>query len=287
MPSSMTSFARAELDGGWGRAAWELRSVNHRYYEVFIRLPEDFRGMEATVRERVGSRIKRGKVDCTLRFHAAPAELRDLNINNRLAADLIQAADNIGSMIGPTTPISSFDVLRWPGVIEADEIELDTVSQELLRILDQALDELLQTRRREGNKLKTMIVQRCAGIREQLQVLCSRVPEIIESLRGRYEQRVHQVAEGLDAARVEQECALLVQRLDVAEELDRIGAHVDEVLRVLESEGADRAPPRFSNAGAEPRGQHFGFEIGTHRHSQCFSRAQGVDRADAGTGSEY
>ena len=243
--------------------------------------------MEATIRERVGSRIKRGKVDCTLRFHAAPAELRDLNINSRLAADLIQAADNIGSMIGPTTPISSFDVLRWPGVIEADEIELDTVSQELLRMLDQALDELLQTRRREGNKLKTMIVQRCAGIREQLQVLCSRVPEIIESLRGRYEQRVHEVAQGprCFAGRTRMRVGRAAPGRSRGTRPYR-GACRRGSARAR-SEGADRAPPRFSHAGAEPRGQHFGFEIGTHRHSQCFSRAQGVDRADAGTGSEY
>ena len=236
MPSSMTSFARVEFDGTWGRGAWELRSVNHRYSEVFIRLPKEFHGLESAVRNRISRDVKRGKVDCILRFEAAQAAPSEIRINERAAQALIEATQKIASYIGGETPINAMDVLRWPGVTEVPEVDLDAVNRVVLGKLNDALDEFLDTRQREGGKLKDIIIKRLAGLSTQLDMLDLRVPEIIESIRERHSQRIREIAGGLDESRVEQECALLLQRLDVAEELDRLRAHVEEVTRVLDAD---------------------------------------------------
>jgi len=236
MPSSMTSFARVEFDGTWGRGAWELRSVNHRYSEVFIRLPQEFHGLESAVRSRISRDVKRGKVDCILRFEAAQAAPSEIRINERAAQALIEATQKIASYIGSETPINAMDVLRWPGVTEVPEVDLDAVNRVVLGKLNDALDEFLDTRQREGGKLKDIIIKRLAGLSTQLDMLDLRVPEIIESIRERHSQRIREIAGGLDESRVEQECALLLQRLDVAEELDRLRAHVEEVTRVLDAD---------------------------------------------------
>ena len=236
MPYSMTAFARVQFEEEWGHGVWELRSVNHRYCEVFVRLPEEFRALEATLRERVGARVKRGKLDCTLRFETADRGASEIRVNEQAALDLVKATRTIGSMIGDDVPINPLDVLRWPGVTEVEELDLDAAGKAVLGVFNDALNEFLDTRRREGDKLKTIIAQRLEGIRQQIDMLDTRVPEIIDSIRDRYEQRIRDLTTGLDESRIEQECALLVQRLDVAEELDRLRAHIQEVSRVLDTD---------------------------------------------------
>ena len=234
MPLSMTSFARVEFDADYGRGAWELRSVNHRFAEVFVRLPEDFRSLEGAVRERIGASVKRGKLDCTLRFDTARTQFKALKVNDRAASEVVRAAQRIAEMLGEDVSINPLDVLRWPGVTEVEEIDLDATAKLVLNSLDDALDQFLDGRKREGDKLKVMMLSRLSGVRDQIVMLETRVPEIIESIRDRYQQRIRDLADGLDESRVEQECAMLLQRLDVAEELDRLGAHVEEVARVLD-----------------------------------------------------
>jgi len=236
MPFSMTAFARVEFDLEWGRGAWELRSVNHRYAEIFVRLPDDFRVLEGAVRERIATAVKRGKVDCTLRVEAGRSVFKELRVNQRAATDLIRAAREVGELLGREAELNPLDILRWPGVTEIDEVDLDRAAQAVLQVLDDTLDQLLDTRRREGEKLESVMLARLDSVRAQLDLLNVRVPEIIDSVRDRYHQRVREVAGGLDEARIEQECALLVQRLDVAEELDRLATHVEEVARVLEQD---------------------------------------------------
>lgn len=232
MPYSMTAFARLEFDEPWGRGAWELRSVNHRFAELGTRLPEDFRALEAAVRERVNARVRRGKIDCTLRVEMTTAT-RDLHVNEAAARALVQAAEHVADLCANPAPLNPLEVLRWPGVTEVDSIDLDQVRAAVLDHLDDTLDAFLDARSREGEKLAELVRQRLDGIREQVAMLATRVPEIIEVVRERHENRIRELAEGLDEARVEQECALLIQRLDVAEELDRLATHVEEVARVL------------------------------------------------------
>ncbi len=238
MPYSMTAFARVEFDADWGRGAWELRSVNHRYAEVAVRMPEDFRVLEAAVRERITGAVKRGKIDCTLRFEAKQSGLRELTLNEDAAGAVIAAARRIAALAGDSGPLNPIEVLRWPGVTEVAEVDLDAATRTLLEVLDEAIDEFLDGRRREGEKMAAVINQRLEAVRDQTAMLRTRVPEIIDAVRERHYQRIRELADGLDEARVEQECALLLQRLDVAEELDRLEAHVEEVGRVL---GQDEA----------------------------------------------
>ena len=233
MPYSMTAFARVEFDDASGRGAWELRSVNHRYAEVSVRLPEDFRPLEATVRERIAGAVRRGKIECTLRFEATPGSFNELHVNEAAASAVIAAARRVGALAGESLPINPLEVLRWPGVTAAAAQDLDGARKAVLEHLDDALDAFLAGRLREGEKLASLIRQRLDGIGTQLALLAVRVPEIIDALRERQESRIRELAEGIDEGRVEQECALLVQRLDVAEELDRLAAHVEEVGRVL------------------------------------------------------
>ena len=236
MSYSMTSFARVQFEEEWGYGVWELRSVNHRYCEVSVRLLEEFRALETTLRERVSARVKRGKLDCTLRFETVDRGASEIRVNEQAAIELVKATRTIGSMIGDDVPINPLDVLRWPGVTEVEELDLDAAGKAVLGVFDDALNEFLDTRRREGDKLKAIIAQRLEGIRQQIDMLDTRVPEIIDSIRDRYEQRIRDLTTGLDESRIEQECALLVQRLDVAEELDRLRAHIQEVSRVLDTD---------------------------------------------------
>lgn len=236
MPASMTSFARVEFDGDWGRGAWELRSVNHRYGEVTVRLPEDFRRFETAVRERVSGSVRRGKVDCTLRLETANTGAGEIVVNREVAAGVVRAAGEIATLSGETVPVDPLEVLRWPGVTETPALDVDAVGRAVLTALDDALDEFLDTRRREGEKMADAIRARLEAIGGQLEMLETRVPDIMAAVTDRYRQRIAELASGLDEARVEQECALLVQRLDVAEELDRLAAHVSEVARVLEAD---------------------------------------------------
>ena len=199
-----------------------------------MRLPDDFRSLEGAVRERIGASVKRGKLDCTLRFDTARTQFKALKVNDRAATEVVRAAQRIAEMLGEDVSINPLDILRWPGVSEVEEVDLDATAKLVLNFLDNALDQFLDGRRREGDKLKVMMLSRLAGVRDQVVMLETRVPEIIESIRDRYQTRIRDLAEGLDESRVEQECAMLLQKLDVAEELDRLGAHVEEVARVLD-----------------------------------------------------
>ncbi len=234
MARSMTAFARFEATDHWGRAVWELRSVNHRHIEIALRLPEEFRALEGEVRSRITQRLNRGKIDCGLRFDPSAGEDYQLRVNMDLARQLMQAAERIADELRDAAPISPIEVLRWPNVLHAPEIDIDELSRDLLEALDAALDQLVAARTREGSKLKEVVLARCAAMSAIVDTLRTRVPEIIAALRARHQQRIQELAAGLDQARIEQECALLVQRLDVAEELDRLATHLEEVRRVLD-----------------------------------------------------
>ncbi len=232
MVCSMTAFARSAYDGDTGRYTWEIRSVNHRYTEVFIRMPEDVRALETELREQLSKCIKRGKLDCNLRVESDTA-VTDLAINEDLARSVLEALARLEAISPGRMAHDALEILRWPGVLEAHKADPELVAREVRSAFDDTLRQLIDTRRREGAKLKTMVLERCDGITAQITQLRNRVPEIITAMTDRYVQRINDYAGDLDKARIEQECALLMQKLDIAEELDRLEAHLDEVRRVL------------------------------------------------------
>jgi len=233
MLASMTAFGRVEVTETWGTAILEIRSVNHRYLDMAIRMPDELRALEAVFRTDIQKRIQRGKVDCTLRLETGEQNTADLPINMELAQKLIAAANTLP--IGQPQPINPLDILRWPGVINREKLDLDLLGEALRDLLDQALDRLVDTRTREGEKIREMILSRCDGIDKQTVFIKSRLPEITDAIRKRYQQRVTELlAATPDNDRLEQELLLLAQKMDVAEELDRLEAHVSEVRRVLD-----------------------------------------------------
>jgi uncharacterized protein (TIGR00255 family) len=239
MTASMTAFARHTGDGEWGRATWELRSVNHRYLEIALRLPEELRGLESAVRERVDKYLKRGKVDCTLRFEGPTTIAPTLTVNIELARQLVEACGRINAMMDTPANASATDILRWPGVIATEPPDIEALSEAVLSLLQQTLAIMVEVREREGGKLRALMEQRCAEARTRVTTLRAQLPGILESIRTRWLTRTQELLQStpsLDAGRLEQETAMLMQKLDVAEELDRLDTHIEEVLRVLAKE---------------------------------------------------
>ncbi|WP_158782293.1 YicC/YloC family endoribonuclease [Pantoea sp. BAV 3049] len=237
MIRSMTAYARRETKGEWGSAAWELRSVNQRYLETYIRLPEQFRGLEPVIRERIRNRLTRGKIECNLRFDADPRAQSALVLNEKLAIQLVQAANWV-KMQSDEGEINPVDILRWPGVMSAEEQDLDAISAELLRALDSALDDFITSRETEGAALKSLIEQRLEGVSTEVTKVRAQMPDVLKWQRERLVTRLEEAQVQLDSNRVEQELIMLAQRVDVAEELDRLEAHVKETYNILKKKEA-------------------------------------------------
>lgn len=229
MITSMTAFSRLEHSGDWGSAVWEIRSVNHRYLEIGFRLPDELRALETRARERIAAKLSRGKVDCLLRYQP-PGAAEGLHVNTALATELIRAAASL-PVPGPAT-LNPLDVLRWPGVIEKPAPDTDALARELLQLLDAALDRLVETRRREGARMKDTLGERCRAAAAVLGGVRRLLPSIENALRDRTLQRARELQIGLDEGRLEQEMLYLAQKMDVSEEIDRLDAHIEEVRRV-------------------------------------------------------
>lgn len=238
MLRSMTAFARQEQASAWGTIIWELRSVNHRYLESTIRLPESLRGLELSVRERIANQLSRGKVECILKLQAAGATLASLSLNRPLVERLLEMASEVEHMIGPGTGLRLADVLRWPGVVNEAEPDLDEVKQAILACLEGALCELVATREREGQRTAELLRQRCDAMRVQVKRVRARRPEVLARWRDKLLSRLADIPADADVGRLEQELVLIAQRLDVDEELDRLDTHLDEITTVFEREEA-------------------------------------------------
>ncbi|HHF3757388.1 TPA: YicC/YloC family endoribonuclease [Haemophilus influenzae] len=234
---SMTAFARLEVKKDWGDAVWEIRSVNQRYLENFFRLPEQFRGLESTLREKLRQSLTRGKIECSLRIETKKQTNAELNLNKELANQVIQSLQWIKTQAGEGE-INLTDVLRYPGVVEAQEQDLDAISQDLLTAFDDLLTDFIAMRGREGEKLNDIIQQRLDAIAVEADKVRSQMPAVLQWQRERLLQRFEDAQLNLDPQRVEQEMILLAQRVDVAEELDRLQMHVKETTNILKKGGA-------------------------------------------------
>ena len=237
MIRSMTAYARREIKGNWGSAAWELRSVNQRYLETYIRMPEQFRSLEPVVRERLRTRLTRGKIECNLRFELDPSAQSSMILNEKLAKQLVEAANWV-KMQSDEGEINPLEVLRWPGVMSAAEQDLDVISTELMAALESAIDDFIDAREREGNALKAMIEQRLEGVSAEVAKVRQQMPEILQWQRERLVSKLEDAQVQLENNRLEQELVLMAQRVDVAEELDRLEAHVKETYVILKKKEA-------------------------------------------------
>jgi uncharacterized protein (TIGR00255 family) len=236
MISSMTAFAREEYRSELGNMSWEIRSVNHRYLEAFLRLPEELRALEPAIRERLNSRLGRGKLDVSLKFKAGESGVAALHVNARLVEQLITADRQLAEVTESEPSMRSGDFLRWPGVLEEEERDYTPVKQQALQLLETAIDGLIDNRLREGERLGAIIRLRCDALETEVGRVRGLMPDVLQSVRIRLQDRLSEVLDELDETRVEQEMVLLAQRLDVDEELDRLETHIEEVRRVLASD---------------------------------------------------
>lgn len=235
MTKSMTAFARETHAGDEGDLTWELRSVNHRFLEPFVRLPEGLRSLDPMVRERLAARLGRGKLDCALRYAPSPGVSGNLRVNLSYLEQLLSVEAEVAAVVGRSTEPGPFELLRWPGVLREEEMDLDVVRKQALDLLDKALDSLIATREREGERLAVLIRERCERLLVCVEMARARMPQVMVEVRQRILDRLGEVRAELDPNRLEQELALLAHRLDVDEEMDRMKAHVQEVQSVLDS----------------------------------------------------
>jgi uncharacterized protein (TIGR00255 family) len=237
MVHSMTAFARAERAGALGTLSWEVRSVNHRYLEPHLRLPEALRDLEGAVREALRQAVSRGKIECTLRFSEESAG-KPLQVDRERAAQLVAAAQSVASLIPQPAPLNPLEVLAWPGVLVADASDPQALNSAAMEVFAEALAELKNGRDREGAELARLIIERLDAITEEVATLRTQVPQMLAVQRQKVLDRFADMRAELDPQRLEQEMVLLAQKSDVAEELDRLATHVQEVRRVLKAGGA-------------------------------------------------
>ena len=237
MIHSMTAFSRFEVKGDWGNAVWEIRSVNQRFLETYFRLPEQFRSIEPVLRERFRKQLNRGKVECNLRFNANPSAKNNLSLNKGLAEQLLQHAGWINEQT-LNSQLNPLEIMRWPGVKEAEEADMSTIQKEILAGFEQALKDFIDARASEGKNLKVMIEQRLEGIVEESNKVKAYMPEVIAWQRKRITDKFTDAKIELDSGRVEQELVLLAQKMDVDEEIDRLFSHVKETRSILAKGGA-------------------------------------------------
>ncbi len=236
MALSMTAFARADSQTELAGYTWEIRSVNSRYLELHFRLPETLKAIEGPLRDILRKRLSRGKVECNLVFRPH-TQNQTLNINEDLVAQVNAAADHVHSIIGPGNALDALEILKWPGVLTAPSLDMAQANKEALVVFDDALNDLIAMREREGSALKVFIEQRLVGIEQEIQKVKALLPEILTAQRDNLKQKLDELALKVDNDRLEQEMVLVLQKADVDEELDRLEAHLVEVGRILSAGG--------------------------------------------------
>lgn len=238
MIHSMTGFAVQKRDLGHVSLHLELRSVNSRYLDLFFRMGDDLRACEPAIRELLTARLGRGKVECRINLQHIGAGDTDLALNSALLTQLATAQESILAKLPSSARLTVGEILRWPGMLADDGLDFEQLLPELTALARDAIDDLVASRRREGEKLAAMITERIERMRALVIEVQPRVPAIVAEHQEKLAARLRDAAAGLDEDRIRQEVALYAQRIDVAEELSRLNTHLDEVVRILKTGGA-------------------------------------------------
>ena len=234
MPRSITAFARNTIEFSWGSVTCELRSVNHRFLETSFRMPETMREIEMSLREIARKALTRGKVDCSMQ----------VNFNNSdasVAADMalvrrtVDIAEKVAAELQNPAPVSPLDIMRMPGILKDQEIDTQDLHQAAKQTFKATVEQLLEGRQREGDKLADMIELRLSGIETQIALVRGELPGILEYQRQRLQEKLRDLKTQLDEDRLEQEMVIIANRADVDEELDRLEAHISEIRLALQS----------------------------------------------------
>jgi len=239
MTQSMTAYAQAAVSTELGELSCELRSVNHRFLDVAPRMPDDLRAHEGALREVIAAKLARGRIDVFVRLKESVNSSLEPNLE---AADNLQALlDEMRQRLPEMQMIRAIDALKWPGILQAKKADPVLMKAHLLGVLEQALDGMRQARAKEGEKMAELITARLAGMSEVIKEVEAFLPEIVDAYKTRLDEKLADIKDQLDPARLEQELVIFLQKTDVAEELDRLNVHIEEVAAVLaKSEPAGR-----------------------------------------------
>jgi uncharacterized protein (TIGR00255 family) len=235
MIRSMTGFARRERQGSFGTLVCELRTVNHRYLEISLRLPEELKALDNDVRQTIGGALRRGKVDANLYLKASAGSQRNLEIDPVLLDSVLARIEQVRGRMSASAPVSPIELLRWPGVVREAEADSAPVIAAALDLLHESLRELNDTRMREGQRIRELLATRCASMRALVIAVKARLPEVSQRLRDRIVEKISQLGVTPDPDRLEQELVMYAHKMDVDEELDRLSGHLEEVASVLDS----------------------------------------------------
>jgi len=233
MICSMTGFSRGETRGHSGSLIWELRTVNHRYLDISLRLPEDLRALEPECRERIAAVLRRGKMDGQLRFEAAVGIGTTLEVDEHRARVVAEAAERMNGFLSRSTPISGLDLLRWPGVVREPRPDVQRVNADALKLLEQVLTALTGMRVNEGERIANLLRERAQQIGTIVVEIRKHIGQVREQLHNKLRTRFDELKLSVDENRLEQELVLLLQRLDISEELDRLDSHLAEFTNSL------------------------------------------------------
>ena len=235
---SMTGFAAVAADLPGVSLAVDLRSVNHRYLDLSIRLPDELRGLESALRERLAAELKRGKVECRISLNRTSPGTAALAVSTERVMHLAQAASDVARHVPGAAPLSIAEILRWPGVIAEPAFAPEALAALTHELVGKALAELAASRAREGGKLASALEERCAAIEAQVARVAPRIPALHRAYLDKLGARLKEAGLDPDQERLKQELALFAGKIDVAEEVQRLAAHVSEVRRVLAAGGS-------------------------------------------------
>lgn len=234
MVRSMTAFASSEAQIGSLTINCELRSVNHRYCDISFKLPDYFRFTESALRTALSSQIKRGKIECSLNYKKQRTDEQAFKVNPQAVSALLAATAEIEALMSNPRSFSALEVMAFPGIQQEQEIDKQTLQAGIDQLLAAALQAFIATREREGQQLQLLVIERCEKMTELVAAAKQRMPQVLTAIRSKMQERITELVANPDFDRLEQEMVLLVQKLDVAEELDRLETHLVEVQRTLE-----------------------------------------------------
>ena len=229
----MTGFARQESRGAFGVLVCEIRSVNHRFLDAAVRLPESCRALETELRQTLAAALRRGKVDCTILHRPASGGATALQVDEAVLAQVLARSAQLAQSLPGQGRVDVLDLLRWPGVLRDEQPDPEAVNSAVRALFERTLIDLRGARAREGERLRELISQRCEALAALVAQVRARLPEVLSRVRARLEERLRELGGELNQERIEQEIVLLLHRLDVAEELDRLTGHLEETHRTL------------------------------------------------------
>ena len=236
MTNSMTAFSSCSDEQSWGALVCEIRSVNHRYLDASFKLHEELRGLENTLRTKLTENIKRGKVECCLRYKPDKDQCVEVNINEANAKAVLKACQVISKILHQPSEMNVMEILRWPGVVNDQELDIKPVVEAASQLFEKALHALCETRKSEGGRLQTMIEERISAMKKIVNHERKRRPEVVKQHREKLLNRVEALGIEHDKNRFEQELAYLAQKMDIDEELDRIESHFVEIEKIFSSD---------------------------------------------------